>query len=203
MTRLRGTALVGFFPPKKWVFPKKLCFQVTWNQPGSCVPHIGMGRSPPSCCTGQAIRPGHRGTMKRPGEFATQRGGSGEMQAHRPGAGRGDCPPYSKQPASSTSSRRLWFCGRPRLRHAAPQTPSCLLQPPTLQLQPCPLLGLLTWPIDDAGRDSPGTRFALCWEDVHTQRAPPGARASPLPFPKNKTRKGDHSKHPPPRAAVP
>lgn len=57
--------------------------------------------------------------------------------------------PYPlQQPASSTSSGRLWFCGCPKLQHAAPQAPSCLFQSHTLQLQPCPL----PWALDVADK---------------------------------------------------
>lgn len=74
---------------------------------------------------------------------------------------------------------------------------------PPSSFSPAPCQGLLTWPTDDVGRDSPENRFALCQEDVHEQCALLGARASPLPFPKTETSDGGHSEYPPPRAAVP
>lgn len=161
-------------------------------------PHAGMGPSLPSCCTGQALRPGRRGTLRCPGEPAMCRGATGRRRLTGQELDMGTVPP----PAPCLR-HQLGFGGRPRLQHAAPQTPSCLLQPHPSSCSPAPCQGLSTWPTDDAGRDSPGNGFALCREDVHTQRAPSRARASPLPFPKKETGVGGQSNHPPPHAAVP
>lgn len=161
-------------------------------------PHAGMGPSLPSCCTGQALRPGCRGTLRCPGEPAMCRGATGRRRLTGQELDMGTVPP----PAPCLR-HQLGFGGRPRLQHAAPQTPSGLLQLNPSSCSPAPCQGLSPWPTDDVGKDSPGNGFALCREDVYTQRAPLGTRASPLPFPK-RNRRG-RSEQPPtsPRRCAP
>lgn len=76
------------FSPQKVGFPKEIMFSSDLEPARLlCAPHAGTGRSLPSRCTGQALRPGHRGTLKHPGELATGRGGYRKMQAQELDAG--------------------------------------------------------------------------------------------------------------------
>lgn len=129
-----------------------------------------------------------------PGELPRTRAAARKTQAHRPGAGFGDCTHPSDLPRARAPAG-FAFTAAPG--HAAPRIHPAFyaLAPSSFLLHP--RQGLSMWLTDDAGRDSPRNRFAFCREDVRAQCCPPGARPSPLSSPKPKPEREVRATTPP------
>lgn len=187
MTWARRMALVGSPPPppqkKTQVFPNKPCFQVTWNQPGCCVPPHWHG----TIATLVPLRTNPRSGVW--GHREVPPGGTGEGM-------RGRWEDASSQP-------RSWDMG-PVPSPATcptPQTPSCLLHPPASAL---PLTrGSPRGRQDDSGEGFPRER--VCFMPGRRTCPAPEHLLSPLQKKNNpkppETGGGGHSNTPPPRAS--
>lgn len=187
------------FSQKKWVFPKKSCFQVTWNQPGCCVPPRWDGTvatlvlhwaSPPSGASGHPEVPRGTGHVPR---------GYGKTQAHRPGIGHGDRPPSSTLPQAPA-----WVWG-------PPQAPACRTPDPLLpftasplQLQPCSLPGALDMADRQCGKGFPRERVCFMPGRCTYPTCSVQSQSISSPLPKKRNRSG-RSEQPPtsPRRCAP